>query len=41
MTTFTKGKVIEFLLTDIFPLTINASYDGNEHFEILTWLNVL
>lgn len=35
MTIFTKGKVIEFLLTDFFP------YDGNENFEILTQLNVL
>lgn len=25
MATFTKGKVIEFLLTDFPPLTINAS----------------
>lgn len=41
MTTFTKGKAIEFLLTDIFPLAVNASCDGNENFEILTWLNVL
>lgn len=41
MATFTKGKVIEILLTDFFPSLLMLPYDGNENLEILTWLNVL
>ena len=41
MATFTKGKVIEILLTDFFPSLLMLPYDGNENLEILTRLNVL
>lgn len=36
MATFTKGKVIEILLTDFFPSLLMLPYDGNENLEILT-----
>jgi hypothetical protein len=42
MTTFMKGKVIEFFADWLFFLSpLMLPYDGNENLEILTQLHIL